>query len=363
MKLCFLASAESIHSLKWVLFFHKLGYEVTWISLARSEFVIPSDITYFEIIPSDKVFGLIKCGLLIRDILKKIEPDLLHVHSVGSYGAVSLFSPSSISTVVTPWGSDIIFGKKNILKKFFIKRCLQRAAVVTCDALHMKKEILQIVPGAIDKIKIINFGIDTQRFCKGSEDCGTFLFPFKTRSKIVLSTRNFESVYDLETLIKAIPLVRSLGGEVHFVLVGSGSQQEYLTRMCEELGVVSEVCFLGRVPNDDLVKILSAADVYVSTSLSDAGIAASSAEAMSCALPVVLSNTGENNQWISHGENGFLFPAGDQVELAHTLLKVLQLPLDDQIELGNRARQTILDRNDFDTEMEKVNALYQAILN
>ena len=249
------------------------------------------------------------------------------------------------------------------MKKSIIKRCLQRAALVTCDALHIKKEILQIVPSATDKIKIINFGIDTQRFYRASEDSVTFLFPFKTRSKIVLSTRNFESVYDLETLINAIPVVRSLGGDVLFVLVGSGSQQEYLTRMCEDLGVVSEVCFLGRVPNDDLVKILSAADVYVSTSLSDAGIAASSAEAMSCELPVVLSNTGENNQWISHGENGFLFSAGDHVELAHTLLKVLQLPLDDQRALGNRARQTILDRNDFDTEMEKVNALYQAILN
>ena len=40
-------------------------------------------------------------------------------------------------------------------------------------------------------------------------------------------------------------------------------------------------------------------DIYVSTSLSDGGLAASTAEAMACELPVIITNFGVNSKWIS----------------------------------------------------------------
>jgi glycosyltransferase involved in cell wall biosynthesis len=60
------------------------------------------------------------------------------------------------------------------------------------------------------------------------------------------------------------------------------------------LNVDDFVQFLGRIPHEAMPDLLTQADIYVSTSLSDAGISASTAEAMACGLPVIVTDTGEN---------------------------------------------------------------------
>ena len=50
---------------------------------------------------------------------------------------------------------------------------------------------------------------------------------------------------------------------------------------------------------------LNAADIYVSTSLSD-GTSLSLLEAMACSLPVVVTDIPANKEWITDGHNGFL---------------------------------------------------------
>lgn len=52
-------------------------------------------------------------------------------------------------------------------------------------------------------------------------------------------------------------------------------------------------------------------DVYVSTSLSDAEIPTSTAEAMACGLPVIVTDAADNKKWIDNGVNGFVVPAKD----------------------------------------------------
>ena len=362
MKTFFIASAESIHSFKWISFCHQLGHEVIWVSFAKSEFEIPKSIHYYEVLRKSKFLALFGGGFCIRRLISAHEPDLVQIHSVGFYGVLSLFVPRHIPIVATPWGSDVIFGKKNFLKKMLIQYCLRRARVITCDAFHMKREILMLTPEAPEKIRLINFGVDTKRFRKKQNASIPENIRYGGGPFNVLSTRNLEEVYDLETLIRAIPIVRSLNVDINVILVGSGSQADYLRLLCEELDVKQAVAFTGRIPNDDLINYLASSDLYVSTALSDAGIAASSAEAMSCELPVVLSDTGENSRWVSDGINGFLFPAKNPLELARTIVRALQLSSVDRERMGAKARETIINRNDFVTEMQKVDVLYRAAL-
>ncbi|HOX22616.1 MAG TPA: glycosyltransferase family 4 protein, partial [Elusimicrobiales bacterium] len=113
-------------------------------------------------------------------------------------------------------------------------------------------------------------------------------------------------------------------------------------------------------PNNELPDELRSADVYVSTSLSDAGIASSTAEAMSCGLPVVVSDSGENRLWVNDGANGYVVPVRNPKELADKLILLLQ-DRDLRIKMGQANRKVIKERDDYYREMDKMDKLYLAI--
>tara|TARA_Y100000766_G_C18442570_1_gene382071 strand:- start:32 stop:568 length:537 start_codon:yes stop_codon:yes gene_type:complete len=174
--------------------------------------------------------------------------------------------------------------------------------------------------------------------------------------------RNFSPVYDLETLIRAAALVISQRPSVHFYLCGSGEQEPMLKLLVAQLQIEKNMHFLGFVSAGDLPDLLNSMDAYVSTSKSDAGIASSTAEAMSCGLPSVISDVYDNKDWIKDGANGFLFETGDEEQLAAKIDRVVRMSKQDKKALGSAAREKIVIENDFFREMEKMEKLLEQLV-
>jgi L-malate glycosyltransferase len=353
MKICFLASSNSIHSLKWIKYFSDLKYEVLWISLEKSSVDIPKNIEYFEL-RNNLIFSIFNT----RKIILKSKPDILHVHYLGNHALVALFSKMKC-IISTPWGSDIIYGKKSFIKRQIISKLLKKSRVITCDAYHMRDEILNFGISN-EKIHIINFGIDSNRFLKRDKDLNLLKELNIQAENIVLSMRNFEKVYDIETLLYAAEIILKEIPNTCFLLLGRGELKEYLEGIAKKLKIINSIRFLGHLDNEALPSLLSSVDVYVSTSLSDAGIAASTAEAMACEVPVVISDSGENNRWIKNGDNGFLVPVSEPKELATQVIKILKNKSSTK-KIGKNGRQIIVDKNDISNEMSKMNHLYDKI--
>ena len=159
MKICFLAAADSIHSHKWINYFADLGYDITWISLVPSSIKVQDNIEFYE------MKGNILSSLRnVRKLVLTVNPDVVHVHYLGYYALLGIFSGSNC-IVSTAWGSDVIEGKKSFLKRQVLSRILKKSNIVTCDAYHMRSEVMNfdIHPS---KVHMINFGIDTIRFSK-----------------------------------------------------------------------------------------------------------------------------------------------------------------------------------------------------
>lgn len=293
----------------------------------------------------------------LKHLLFKIKPDVFHAHYVGLNGLLGALCRTH-PFILTAWGSDVLIAGKHPWKRILVSYALHNADLITCDAEHMKQAILSF--GIRESmIHIIQFGIDTKTFSPGAclgEICEKLDIPIGLQ--VVISMRNFDPVYDVETFIRAIPSVLSRLPKTIFLIGGRGPQQEHLTRLMQELGVEQNVRFLGFVPNHNLSAYLRCATVYVSTSLSDAGIASSTAEAMACGTPVVITDSGENALWIKEGENGFLIPARDVDRLADRVVTLLEHEeLRDQFSRNGRA--IILERDDYRGEMEKMNSLYR----
>ena len=296
----------------------------------------------------------------IRRLVSRIKPDILDAHGItvnGYLGVASGFHP----LVLTAWGSDILIdAKKNGVYKFLAKQALRRADHIVCCSSAIEKETIQL--GATpDKKEVIFIGTNTSKFSPAQKD--TMLLQrlnISDSSPVVISTRSLRSVYDVETLIRAIPLVLEEVPEARFVIVGQGEQTSYLERLAQDFGISDSVKFVGWIPHDELPKYLASSDVYVSTSLSD-GTSISLLEAMACGLAPVVTDIPANQPWIKDGENGFLIPVKDHKMLA-TRITYLIKNAEIRREFGKANRQIIQEKAEYETEMAKVERIYQGLV-
>ena len=355
MKVCFLAASNSIHSYKWINYFADQGHKVIWISLVPATFTIPNNIEYYEF-----TNGILYSICKLRKLITNLNPDIVHIHYLGYYALLGLFSGAKC-IVSTAWGSDIIFKKKSFFKKQIVSRILKKSKFITCDAYFMRDELKKFGISE-EKIHIINFGIDTKKFFKKEKRDIKLLEKFNVSGQItIISLRNFEPVYDIKTIIYAAKTVLNEISSVRFILVGKGSLENELKRLVKDLEIENFVNFTGFIDNQLLPSLISSSDIYVSTSLSDAGIAASTAEAMSCEVPVVISDSAENDKWIDNENNGFLFETQNHEQLAKILINLIKnQSLREKI--GKEGRRSIVDKNDYKNEMNKMNDLYLKLL-
>lgn len=365
MRICYLADASSVHTRKWTGHFVEKRHDVHVISFEDAKIEgVTVHVLKLPVLIRNATFPLKVASIYrIKTLIKKMEPDILHAHYVtnyGLFGALCNFNPF----VITAWGSDILIVPESRLisaiKRYIATYTLKKADSVTCDAEHMKETMKRLgVPE--EKIKLIYFGIDTRRFSPGQKSEKLKVRLGVYNSPTIITLRNLRPVYDVESLIKSVPLVLKEIPESKFIIAGKGPEEERLKELAKSLGVSDSVKFIGFIPNDELPEYLNSMDVYVSTSLSDAGIAASTAEAMSCGLPVIVTDVADNKEWVEDGITGFVVPTKDPKLLAEKIIYLLQNE-NVRKKFGKISRKIIEERNNYHKEMGKMEKIYKELV-
>lgn len=327
MKILFVADAASIHTKKWVEYFRDRGDEVHIATFQPS--VI--DGVLIHVMPT---FGLGKIGYFqairsLPEIYASIKPDLVHAHYLTSYGFLAAFSKMH-PLVLTAWGSDVLLApKESLILRFFVRYALRRADVVTLLAEHMRPTVELLGGGG--RIVTTPFGVDTQLFFpapKSSERDGVVK---------LISTRRFDDLYDVETLIRALALIFSKERRLSVDLVGDGPLRSSLMELVKDLGIAECIRFHGNLCQNDLSILLAQSDLYVTSALSDGG-SVSLAEAFSCGCFPIATDIPANKQWIIHGKNGYLYQPGNIGDLALNIERALDnMWLCHKVQLENRA--------------------------
>ena len=365
MRICYLADASSVHTRKWTGHFVEKRHDVHVISFEDAKIEgVTVHVLKLPVLIRNATFPLKVASIYrIKTLIQEMEPDILHAHYVtnyGLFGALCNFNPF----VITAWGSDILIVPESRLisaiKRYIATYTLKKADSVTCDAEHMKETMKRLgVPE--EKIKLIYFGIDTRRFSPGQKSEKLKVRLGVYNSPTIITLRNLRPVYDVESLIKSVPLVLKEIPESKFIIAGKGPEEERLKELAKSLGVSDSVKFIGFIPNDELPEYLNSMDVYVSTSLSDAGIAASTAEAMSCGLPVIVTDVADNKEWVEDGITGFVVPTKDPKLLAEKIIYLLQNE-NVRKKFGKISRKIIEERNNYHKEMGKMEKIYKELV-
>lgn len=358
MKICFFANINSIHSQRWIQYFLDRHYDVSLISNSpTTDFNINA--AYFIKDGKNKLFGIIKNVFNVRRILKRIKPDIIHAHYAGVSGALAALSGFH-PFVLTVWGSDILLTSRSIFGKFLVKFIMSRADIITCDAEHLRKKMIELGVDSA-KIKLVYFGVDMEKFQRREKDSDLIRQRGLSECRVVISLRSLKPIYNIETLILATPKVLKVLPNTKIIILGDGPGRKKLEDLADSTGVKKDIIFIGNVDNNILPRYLSIADVYVSTALSDAGLSSSTAEAMACELPVIVTDVADNKDWVKDGENGFIFPMKD-----HELLskKIIFLLNDEKVmkSLGRNGRELIENKNNYYKEMEKMQDIYNNVI-
>lgn len=315
--ICYLASALSIHVQKWVDYFNKEKYKVSVISFAPGK-INGAELYFINLgfLSNFKLKYLLGLPMVYK-LLGRLKPDILHAIYLSSYGligALTGFRPLVISAL----GSDVLITPKaNFINKFLIRYAVKKADLINSQAVHLTKELI-LLGAEQEKISTFSYGIDFEK------DRQLKKTNFQNeKQKIVISTRNLESIYNLDLFINSIPKVVKEIPEAKFWLIGSGSEEKRLKQLASRLKVNQFVEFLGKLPNQEVLDCLKKADVYVSTSLSD-GSSISLLEAMAQGVFPVVTNIPANEEWIKDGVNGFLCPVDNPEQLARRILEALK---------------------------------------
>jgi glycosyltransferase involved in cell wall biosynthesis len=363
MKICFLAKTKEIHTERWINFFSERGHDVTLIATRSSGRNSHLD----ERVHIRRIWfpphSIARYGALLEiiRIIREIQPDIIHAHYIshfgilaGIYKKISGFSP----IVLTAWGSDIFIDARGI-RRLLVTHALQSADLITCDGESLKEAMIKLGADS-QKIRIITHGVDTQKFKPESKSSNLFQELAIPNLPLVISTRMLEPLYNVETLIKAIPLILNDIQSVVFVILGDGKDRQYLKNLTRSLDVESKVLFRGKVLHDDLAKYLSISDIYVSTSLSDS-TAVSNLEAMACGLAPIVTDIGDNRRWINDGQNGFIVPIKDPKILAEKIILLLR-EKELRRTFGIRSRAIIEEKSDYYQEMAKMEKIYSELI-
>lgn len=125
-------------------------------------------------------------------------------------------------------------------------------------------------------------------------------------------------------LLDAFRVVLGEVSNARLMILGIGEERDALERYATQLGIASNVTFLGF--KDNPYKYMARSDVFVLPSLWE-GFGHVIVEAMACGVPVVSTDCPSGPaEIITDGRDGILVPAADSQAMAHAIVSVLKDP-------------------------------------
>jgi glycosyltransferase involved in cell wall biosynthesis len=161
----------------------------------------------------------------------------------------------------------------------------------------------------------------------------------------------------------AAHIVRDLGRtDVHFGLVGGGTELEEMKRYAAELGIAEHVTFTGRVPDKDLLEMLNTADVCVNpdvaNDMNDKSTMNKIMEYMALGKPIVQFDLTEGR--FSAAEASVYASRNDERDMAQKIVELLDDPQRRE-RMGRFGRERVENVLEWKYEVPKLLAAYDRL--
>lgn len=266
----------------------------------------------------------------IADLGVALRPEVAHAHdwvvtqaalaARGSTPAVPL-----VSTIhATEGGRHQGWISNELSRTIHNSECALTAAserIIVCSR-SMQREVAALFCAPASKIDVIANGIDLSYWQSVIESGSINQAPPAVDRGTVLFTGRIEWEKGVHVLLAAVNQIVDSRPDIRVLIAGTGTRQQDLRHEFSDLIEAGRVTFLGRVPEQDLIKLIANADVAVVPSIYEPfGLVALEAAALS--TPLVVSDTGGLADLVDDGVTGRVVASQDVDALAEAILETL----------------------------------------
>ncbi|WP_458453205.1 glycosyltransferase [Methanobrevibacter sp.] len=298
---------------------------------------------------------------LINHLKKTIADfDIIHIHEHRHSLAIATHRyamKNNIPYVLQAHGSVLPFFQKEKLKEIFDKiwgfNILYDASKVFALTDIEKEQYLKMGVSN-DKIEIVPLGINLNEYTQLPKK-GEFKSKYNIdpQDKVILFLGRIHEIKGLDLLIKSFNKVPN--DHVKLVIVGGDSGfKEKLDEMIDEFNLNDKVIFPGVMTGCDKIEALVDCDIFIMPSRYES-FTTSGLEAMACRKPLILTKNNHIHTWVK--DNTGLVCEFEVEDLSNCINKLLN---DDLLckEFGNRGRQLIEEKYDWDKVVGQIEEIY-----
>ena len=267
---------------------------------------------------------------LARKTLRASKPDVVYAHFLVPSGLIAALAGRA-PLVVTAHGRDV----RNVGAIPGIaaatRLVVRRAATVVCVSEYLRRELETKVPAARGKTEVVSSGVDLERFTVAPPPDGP---PRYLCVGALLERKNVARLAD----------AFALAGEGTLTYAGEGPLRPRLEGR-------PGVRLLGRVPHDEIARLLAASHVLCQPSLIEP-LGQALLEAMACGRSVVATRIGGPPEFVPP-EAGVLVDPADTEELARALRLAADLPI------PNESARAAAAAHDVRRQAERIEAVLE----
>jgi len=350
---------------------HIYDYAVISVLLAHISLLFKSPLRYMR-----SLYALFKdmgtLGLLSRGAFgqayryfyaAKLACDLadkqcqhLHVHFAHTPTDIAMYASllSGIPFSVTAHANDIF--ERGYLLKEKVERASFFATISEFNKRFLAKNNI-----AVDSICIVRCGVDSESFSLRES--------FESGDKIKLGVvGRLVEKKGIDTLIKAVSLMKQQGLAVELNIAGSGPLEAELKECVLSCSLtMSDVHFLGALDHTEVAGFITSLDAFVLPCQKDSngdmdGIPVVLMEAMLSGVPVISTEISGIPELIINKETGLLVMPGDEKELAIAISNLID---DDDLKNSMIINAAVKVKEEFSLKSNagKLNGMFNQVIN
>lgn len=249
----------------------------------------------------------------LREIIDEFQPDVLFAHGFPEHLIGRWAAKNRVPTLFqVEHNSNERYSWWKLWQSRHLSQYTTQAIGVSSSVSNTLKQQNLNCP-----ITTITNGVNIKKFYNKT--------PLINRPKDIIMVARFAKNKHQKIVIEAIAKLAQQNIKAKVIFLGTGNKRyrKNAERQAEELGVLSQIDFLGHRTN--VAELLAEHKIFILASFAE-GLSLSVIEAMSAGCVVLGSDIGGIQELIEHKKDGFLFSNNDSHQLSEYLSVILKNP-------------------------------------